>query len=340
MGVQAVISEGLPEFNVFDTQIVDVKVGETNSKTVARICNEFIPELGEEAPVKVIYPVVNGNVKWNMGWFVGNENFSPRRVVNVNGKIKVETIQGENTVGEAEEIYIRGMRIATTPVDEETESQTTKFAPLYEKMVKQNKVDDYRVVKILDHIWLAENFAALQTTNGEKITIFNKTDKPQNPILNAYNRDENLEGYYNDWYYYDYTVPATTYPEGWIQPNQDIMSAIVTMLEHYKIPVAEAFAIGGCLGFNGRDTGYYKWLYNGEKLNNYYDGAKNLFLVLEVRDGVKVDGSKRYETVVFQVNFETGTYKVGDIIENETEWFFGTTMIPYAMPVRLCKPIQ
>lgn len=340
MGVQAVISEGLPEFNVFDTQIVDVKVGETNSKTVARICNEFIPELGEEAPVKVIYPVVNGNVKWNMGWFVGNENFSPRRVVNVNGKIKVETIQGENTVGEAEEIYIRGMRIATTPVDEETESQTTKFAPLYEKMVKQNKVDDYRVVKILDHIWLAENFAALQTTNGEKITIFNKTDKPQNPILNAYNRDDNLEGYYNDWYYYDYTVPATTYPEGWIQPNQDIMSAIVTMLEHYKIPVAGAFAIGGCLGFNGRDTGYYKWLYNGEKLNNYYDGAKNLFLVLEVRDGVKVDGSKRYETVVFQVNFETGTYKVGDIIENETEWFFGTTMIPYAMPVRLCKPIQ
>ena len=192
----------------------------------------------------------------------------------------------------------------------------------------------------MDHIWLAENFAALQTTNGEKITIFNKTDKPQNPILNAYNRDENLEGYYNDWYYYDYTVPATTYPEGWIQPNQDIMSAIVTMLEHYKIPVAEAFAIGGCLGFNGRDTGYYKWLYNGETLNNYYDGAKNLFLVLEVRDGVKIDGSKRYETVVFQVNFETGTYKVGDIIKNETEWFFGTTMIPYAMPVRLCKPIQ
>ena len=340
MGMQAVITEALPEFDVFDTQIVDVKVGETNTKTVARICNEFIPELGEDAPVKVIYPVINGNVKWNMGWFVGNENFSPRRVVNVNGKIKVEAIQDENTLGEAEEIYIRGMRIATTPVDEETESQTTKFAPLYEKMVKQNKMDDYRVVKILDHIWLAENFAALQTTNGEKITIFNKTDKPQNPIKNSYNRDENLEGYYNDWYYYDYTVPATTYPEGWIQPNQDIMSAIVTMLEHYKIPVAEAFAIGGCLGFNGRDTGYYKWLYDGETFNNYYDGAKNLFLVLEVRDGVKVDGSKRYETVVFQVNFETGTYKVGDIIKNETEWFFGTTMIPYAMPVRLCKPIQ
>ena len=340
MGMQAVITEALPEFDVFDTQIVDVKVGETNTKTVARICNEFIPELGEDAPVKVIYPVINGNVKWNMGWFVGNENFSPRRVVNVNGKIKVEAIQDENTLGEAEEIYIRGMRIATTPVDEETESQTTKFAPLYEKMVKQNKMDDYRVVKILDHIWLAENFAALQTTNGEKITIFNKTDKPQNPIKNSYNRDENLEGYYNDWYYYDYTVPATTYPEGWIQPNQDIMSAIVTMLEHYKIPVAEAFAIGGCLGFNGRDTGYYKWLYDGETFNNYYDGAKNLFLVLEVREGVKVDGSKRYETVVFQVNFETGTYKVGDIIKNETEWFFGTTMIPYAMPVRLCKPIQ
>ena len=334
MGMQAVITEALPEFDVFDTQIVDVKVGETNTKTVARICNEFIPELGEDAPVKVIYPVINGNVKWNMGWFVGNENFSPRRVVNVNGKIKVEAIQGENTLGEAEEIYIRGMRIATTPVDEETESQETKMVPFYAKMMKQDKEGDYRVVKILDNIWLAENFAAKKTTIGHDITMF----KDQAPILNKWNRVEDLEGYYNDWYYYDYKVQGNTFPEGWVQPDAAKLNAIINMLKEYEISVVPAFSIGGCLGFNGRSSGLY------DMGSGFYYSAESLFLALEIHDGVKINGKTKYETIVFYMDFEKGTYEVGLPMQNDTEATgflgLGTLMRPYAMPVRLCKPIQ
>ena len=330
MGVQAVISESLPEFNVFDTQIVDVKVGANNNKTVARICNEFIPALDETAPVKVIYPVINGNVKWNMGWFVGNEYFPPRRVVNVNGKIKVEAIQGENTVGEAEEIYIRGMRIATTPVDEDTESQETKMAPFYAKMMKQDKEGDYRVVKILDNIWLAENFAAKKTTIGHDITMF----KDKSPILNERNRAEDLEGYYNDWYHYDYKIQGNTFPEGWVQPDAAKLNAIVNMLKEYELPVVPAFGIGGCLGFNGRSSGIY------DMGTNLYFHGQSFFLTLEIHEGVKINGETKYETIVFYIDFVKGTYEVGLPMQNNTEWWFGTIMYPYAMPVRLCKPIQ
>lgn len=334
MGVQAVITDGVPEYGVLDTQISDVKVGENNNKTVARICNEFIPELDETAPVKVIYPVINGNVKWNMGWFVGNEYFPPRRVVNTNGKIRVEAIQNESELGEATEIYIRGMRIATTPVDEETVSQNTNIIPFYERMVRQDAVDNYRVVKILDNIWLAENFAARKTTIGENITMFDG----KSPFLNQHNRINNIEGYYNDWYHYDYTIQPNTYPEGWAHPTVEKMDAIVKMLTDYDIPVMPAFSIGGCLGFNGSSSGLYD-----TALSTYYSG-ESFFLALEIHDGVKIDGKTKYETIMFYVNFKTGTYQVDLPMENDTEssgfMGFGTTMRPYATPVRLCKPIQ
>ena len=327
LGVQAVITDGLPEFGVFDTQIVDVKIGETNSKTVARICNEFIPELDETAPVKVIYPVINGNVKWNMGWFVGNESSAPKRVVNTNGKIKVEAIKGETEKGEATEIYIRGMRIATTPVDEETESHDTKMAPYYARMMKQDKVDDYCVVKILDNIWLAENFAAKKTTIGEDITMFDKNA----PILNY----KKVEGCYNDWYYYDYKIQGNTFPEGWKQHNKDQLNAIVNMLKNYEIDVVPAFGIGGCLGFNASPSGIY------DMGSDIQHNLGTFYLELEIHEGVKIDGEKKYETIVFFLDFEKGTSGIVPM-QNNTEWglISGTTMHPYAMPVRLCKPIQ
>ena len=329
LGVQAVITDGLPEFGVFDTQIVDVKIGET--KTVARICNEFIPELDEAAPVKVIYPVINGNVKWNMGWFVGNESSAPMRVVNTNGKIKVEAIKGETEKGEATEIYIRGMRIASTPVDEETESHDTKMVPYYAKMMKQDKMGDYRVVKILDNIWLAENFAAKKTSIGLDITMF----KGKSPILN----DRKVEGCYNDWYYYDYKIPDNTFPEGWKQPKQDQLNAIVNMLKTYNIDVVPAFGIEGCLGFNASPSGIYDM--NKENLRQ---APETFFLELEIHEGVKIDGVTKYETILFFLNFENETYQVGLSQPNNKEntGFMGlsTLMVPYAMPVRLCKPIQ
>ena len=333
IGVQAVISENLPEFEVFDTQIADIKIGANNNKTVARICNEFIPALDETAPVKVIYPVINGNVKWNMGWFVGNDYLPPHRVVNTKGKIKVEAIQGETTVGEAEEIYIRGMRIATTPVDDETESQETEVVPFYEKMMKQDKVGDYRVVKILDNIWLAENFAGTKTADGKDIKIFYNA---MNPIKNVYNiapEEEVGPDYNNDWYYYDYTIPYNTFATGWDRPTREQMQAIIDMLNAYdNIDKTSAFKIGGCLRFNGRDSGYYEPKQindKGDWTPAYYD-AKYYYLALYI-------DSNTSTTVAFKMNFTDGSY---DIVR--MPWPTGKKVNYYshAMPVRLCKPIK
>ena len=333
LGVQAVIEEALPEFDVFDTQIADIRIGENNNKTVARICNEFIPQLDETAPVKVIYPVINGNVKWNMGWFVGNDYLPPHRVVNTNGKIKVEAIKGETEKGEATEIYIRGMRIATTPVDEETESQSTNVVPFYERMMKQDKVGDYRVVKILDNIWLAENFAGTKTTDGKDIKIFYNAI---NPIKNQYNiapEEEVGPDYNNDWYYYDYTIPYSTFATGWERPTRAQMQAIIDMLNAYdNIDKASAFKIGGCLRFNGRDSGYYepKMVNDKGDWTPAYYGAKDYYLALYI-------DSHTSTTEAFKMNFTDGSYAIVRM-----PWPTGKKVnyYPHAMPVRLCKPIK
>jgi hypothetical protein len=332
LGVQAVITDGLPEFDVLDTQIADIKIGENNNKTVARVCNEFIPALDETAPVKVIYPVINGNVKWNMGWFVGNDYLPPHSVVNTNGKIKVEAIKGETEKGEATEIYIRGMRIATTPVDEETESQSTSVVPFFERMMKQDKVDDYRVVKILDNIWLAENFAGTKTADGKDIKIFHGD---LNPIKNEYNiapEEEVGPDYNNDWYYYDFTIDSNTFLTGWARPTKAQMQAIIDMLAGYEnIDKANAFKIGGCLRFNGRDSGYYEQKkYDKKTWFAAYDGAKGYYLALEVHND-------KCQTETFMMNFTDGSCGFETLTsEKKTK----TDMYPHATPVRLCKPIQ
>lgn len=332
LGVQAVIEEALPEFDVFDTQIADIKIGDNNNKTVARVCNEFIPALDETAPVKVIYPVINGNVKWNMGWFVGNDYLPPHRVVNTNGKIKVEAIKGETEKGEATEIYIRGMRIATTPVDNETESQSTSIVPFFEKMMKQDKVGDYRVVKILDNIWLAENFAGTKTADGKNIKIFWGALDPIKNVYNIAPEEEVGPDYNNDWYYYDYTIPTNTFATGWDRPTQAQMQAIIDMLNAYdNIDKTTAFKIGGCLRFNGRDSGYYEQKpYNdkGDWTPAYY-GAQDYYLAL----GLVVN----IHTVAFKMNFTDGSYGIVNVPVQRNK---NGSYYPHAMPVRLCKPIK
>ena len=51
-----------------------------NGNHVARICNEFIPELSTTQRVTVVYPVVNNNVRYNLGYYVGGDHMYPAKV--------------------------------------------------------------------------------------------------------------------------------------------------------------------------------------------------------------------------------------------------------------------
>lgn len=50
------------------------------TRHVARICNEYIPEINEKARVNVVYPVYSGSVDYGRGLFVGDDDHKPSRV--------------------------------------------------------------------------------------------------------------------------------------------------------------------------------------------------------------------------------------------------------------------
>ena len=75
---------------------------------------------------------------------------------------------------------------------------------------------------------------------------------------------------------------------------------------------------------------------DGMRIGNDWDEvigeefSKDYYLALEVR-------TDKYETVAFKMNFTDGSYGIVTL-QNQKKDKNG--FAPYAMPVRLCKPIQ
>ena len=51
-----------------------------SGRVVARVCSEYIPQIDKTKRVTVVYPVFNNKVKYNLGYFIGNEGLAPTRV--------------------------------------------------------------------------------------------------------------------------------------------------------------------------------------------------------------------------------------------------------------------
>jgi hypothetical protein len=315
MGMQARLEGGIPDFEAIGTQIADIKTGADSSKTVARVCNEFIPHLDEKGPVKVVYPVINGKVKWNMGWFVGNEYYSPCRVINMDGKIKVEEIYGENTVGEAKDIYIRGVRIGSNPVDEQTPKSDAVSVLHYERLMRNNKLGDYTVVKILDMIWMNQNFQGTANMDGDEIGFY---------LTSSYNNNEQKYCLYSA----DIVGISNVFPAGWVHLNHDkAIQKIIDFLNENKVNVFDAFAYGGYLRFNAHATGIVA------RSKSHYSHAHKESFLMTLR---AVSGKWMPECEAFYLNPQEGTYEIGKHIF----FNFFESGAQLCAPIRAYKPIQ
>jgi hypothetical protein len=339
MGVQAYLPEGAPDFEVTGTKIYDVKVGDNNNKTVARICYEYIPELDETAQVKVVYPVINGQVKWNMGWFVGNSYYSPRRVMNIDGKIKIEVIPNETALGEASEIYIRGVHISSQSLDDEMPTQTTTVVPYYERMMRGNAMSDYKVVKILNNIWMAENFAGTADINGKPLDEFDY-------MIHA----SNIEGVDDSYNYHPRNLEAhpsqIIIPAGWkhIKYRAGISEVgaildIVEMLEKYEVNVVKAFSIGGCLGFNAVYSGYCNQVFKDKKRICTHVDDGNFYMMT----GFSIAGNDPYsfhQVYTYRISPAKDSYSIHHLIGDERRSETDNRKADVFVPIRFYKPIQ
>lgn len=254
------IAEEMNDPDYKGTLIRDINIGEEGNKTIAKLCSEFIPELNKKGRILVFYPVLNGAVKWNLGYFPGNEYLKPARISNYGGEIKVVT-RTNDEIGCPREIYLRGASITAKEIDGETEVVEASANDFFLRTYKidsekggdkepGDRLGDYPVVKVFNNIWMRENFSGSRT-GGDNQYLNSITSSPY-----AHPEGDNM--LYKVSFATSYTLMA---PPNWSLIKYSDMEHIMEGLNKYEIDKTAAFLDGGVLGTDIPLNGY-SYFYN------------------------------------------------------------------------------
>jgi len=272
--------ENLPAFDGSSEKNTLIKDVYNTGQWVGRICNEFIPVINKKERITVVYPVFSNTVKYNMGYFVGDDGHAPAKVSWQGNNLTV-TECADDSIGAKMTLYLKGSSVSakcyTKPVKGIIEDVTISAQG-------KDEVYDYPIVKIFNQIWMRENFMANHHSNGNFI-LCNYCGKEY--AFYSYNEAKN-----------DHFVPRT-----WrVAATSDFLAIQKTLEDNGVVPgisTAKAFypdKANGVLGFhhyltgrcingsnNGENIGYYGCITNdNQKLS---DGI----VVISGNEGFKVE---------------------------------------------------
>ena len=201
------------EDNDTNTLIKDIFL---NGQLVAKAALEFVPLLNIKEKVRVVYPVINNKVRFNLGFYIGDKDHKPARV-SWDGT-DVSIIEYENMdFGAAKKLYIRGASVTSVPPEgTEPHAGTVEDSYLASKMVDTFTKDvdhNYPLVKIFDHIWIREDYAGSTTRDGTFRTRgdYDVRRSPEDGLV---------------WRRYDATEVEKYVPLGWKIPSDTVFKSI------------------------------------------------------------------------------------------------------------------
>ena len=199
------------EDNDTNTLIKDIFL---NGQLVAKATLEFVPLLNIKEKVRVVYPVINNKVRFNLGFYIGDKDHKPARV-SWDGT-DVSIIEYENMdFGAAKKLYIRGASVTSVPPEgTEPHAGTVEDSYLASKMIdslfRTDLDHNYPLVKIFDHVWIRQDYASSTTRKG----FFRQPGSGQvvgsNPM----------------WRKYDATKVEEYVPLGWKIPSDTVFKSI------------------------------------------------------------------------------------------------------------------
>ena len=143
----------------------------SNGQHVARVCSEFIPLINPTKRVNVVYPIVNGKCRYNLGIFCGDEVTYPYYVSwgQVDDPSTPLITQIKDTrLGGYDVAYLRGNHLTLFPDENFSDEDylTTKAEP-YNLLSKDNGKDlVFPLVKINDYIYTRDLYRARTYQNG------------------------------------------------------------------------------------------------------------------------------------------------------------------------------
>lgn len=131
---------------------------------VSRICQEYVPKVNIDSRVTVIYPVINNQPRYNMGFYLGDgKSHKPARVSwsGTNESLfTYEDLKYENV----KTVYMRGTSIKSVPPKNTTVVSTTDIRDSYleglrfDPSIDADRNGKYPLVKIFNKVWTRETY--------------------------------------------------------------------------------------------------------------------------------------------------------------------------------------
>ena len=244
-----VTSFKVPTFSSDDESLIkDITI---DGQWVGQVCNEFIPNITREARVTVVYPVINNQPRYNMGFFLGNRSHKPARVSWNGTNVAIEEYTNLD-LGAVETLYLRGASISPTVYDGTVAIEGEVKDEYLTALNYETPTKDYALVKIFDHIWMREDYAGVKTYSGVSLDSY----RDHYPDYH-YWRDTKKVFYDNGItiYQQDQGIHTPGFaPPGWELPSWAHFNSIRDKLVSNGINmVGNAFIGDGVLGLNATD---------------------------------------------------------------------------------------
>lgn len=229
------------------TQIKQIKI--QDGSVIAWACKEYIPQLNPDARSIVLYPVVNGKPKFNLGYFVGNNGTRPCRVCWSPKKAAPDIISlsREKNAGLKDELYVLGCSFLHSDIDKTTidagDPRKTEAVDYYLEATGLNEKGEkdldhkYPLIKVFNHVWMRENLSYVINDD-----VAHKTSD-------------------NQVYYRHTLISESSYrsklPSGWKLPTNTLFEDFIATLKALNVQSpARKMAKGGVMGFNAEWTGW------------------------------------------------------------------------------------
>ena len=267
------------------SQLADAKTDESlirdvylaNGQHVARICSEYIPVINPSKRVSVIYPMVNGKCRYNLGIFCGDDQSYPAKVSwgwEQDPATPVVTSMPEYGKGTHNVAYLRGnhLTLEADPKFQDSEYATTTSSP-YTLNLKDNGGDVvYPLVKINNYVYTRNLYRARTYQNGTNqmsYRLFKQGGNvnPFSPYYRNTDATKNVDWYLVSNYTYNLHGWGGFAPQGWTVPYASQYQRMIQNLADVQGSkpdgsMGASFTTGGIYGFNAPQTGCITVGYN------------------------------------------------------------------------------
>ncbi|MBP5338782.1 MAG: hypothetical protein J6Z14_05680 [Prevotella sp.] len=280
----------VPSFgsNYNSTLVKDIMLG---GQLVAQVCEEYIPAINRNKRVVVVYPVIGTTVRYNMGFFIGDDTHKPARVA-WNGTETNIVEYPELDFGKVETLYLRGASITAAPdtslVVKQGSVEDEYLNGLYYYIgtsgTGSNITYPYPIVKIFDKIWTRINYNQSVWGNAGRYCTVPSFPRNSLPIWNEY--------------YSTATVTSNEFPKGWRVAKLDDYNRMNNKLvaNGFNEP-GLALRNNGVTGFELLFVGYYN-----TDTNAFVDSDTFMWLVTSDKKGVGYNANGATQTNDFTKN--------------------------------------